>query len=239
MRIMKFYTTILACLMTLMLVNLPLMAQQLRGNGNMQTQDRKVSGFTGIDVSGGFAVEITQGSKESVRLEAEENLLDNIRTEVRNGVLHIYNDKSLSSTKGMKAYITIKELNKVDISGGVKVEGKSTFKTNTMTLDMSGGSKVNLAIDTKQLKSDLSGASKVILTGKADELRMEMSGASNVDASELVASDVRVGASGASKIKVHANKTLHIDASGASAVYYKGTPSITSETSAAAKISRL
>lgn len=240
MKIIKFYTTSLAVLvMALLLVDLPLMAQHLRGNGNIQTQTRKVSDFKGIDVSGGFTVEITQGSSESLRLEAEENLLDNIKTEVRNGVLHIYNDKGITSSKGMKAYITVKELNKIDISGGVKVIGKSTFKTNTMNIDMSGGSKVALAVDAKQLKMDMSGASKVELTGKADELIMEMSGASNVDASELEAKDVKVGASGASKVKVFAKDSLAIDASGASAVYYKGSPSITAETSAAAKISRL
>ena len=235
----KFYTTSLSLMMVLMLVTLPLMAQQLKGNGNIQTQNRNVSGFTGIDVSGGFAVEITQGSNESLKLEADENLLNNIKTEVRNGVLHIYNDKSLSTSKGMKAYITVKELNKIEISGGVKVVGNSTFKTNTMTLDMSGGSKVVLAVEAKQLKADMSGASKVELKGKADDLIMEMSGASSVDAAELAAKDVRIGASGASKVKVHADKTLHIDASGASAVYYKGSPSITAETSAAARISRL
>lgn len=239
MKILKFYTTSLAMALVLMLADLPLAAQQLKGNGNVQTQTRNVSGYTGIDVSGGFAVEITQGSNEGVRLEAEENLLDNIRTEVKNGVLHIYNDKSLSSTKGMKAYITIKELNKIDISGGVKVVGNSTFKTNTMVLDLSGASKVALTVEAKQLKADMSGASKVELKGKAEELKMEMSGASNVDASELIAKDVKIGASGASKVKVHADNTLDINASGASAVQYKGKPSITSDTSAAARISRM
>ncbi|MBC5994170.1 head GIN domain-containing protein [Pontibacter cellulosilyticus] len=239
MKMQKFYTTSLSLVMVLMLVTMPLMAQQLKGNGNIQTQDRNVSGFTGIDVSGGFYVEITQGSNESLKLEADENLLSNIKTEVRNGVLHIYNDKSLSNSKGMKAYITVKELNKVDISGGVKVVGNSTFKTNTMKLDMSGGSKVVLAIEAKELRADMSGASKVELKGKADNLVMEMSGASSVDAADFQAKDVKIGASGASKVKVHADKTLHIDASGASSVYYKGSPSITSETSAAARISRL
>ncbi|WP_439880872.1 head GIN domain-containing protein [Pontibacter sp. MBLB2868] len=240
MKIMKFYATSLAVLViSLLLVDLPLMAQHLRGNGNFQTQTRNVSGFKGIDVSGGFTVEITQGNTESVRIEAEENLLDNIKTQVRDGVLHIYNDHGVTTSKGMKAYITIKELNKVDISGGVKVLGRSTFKTNTMNLDMSGGSKVTLAIDARQVRADMSGASKVELSGKADELTMEMSGASNVDASELEAKNVKVGASGASKVKVYAKESLSIAASGASAVYYKGTPSITSETSAAARISRL
>lgn len=93
-------------------------AQSLRGNKQMTTQNRKVSGIKGIDVSGGFVVELTQGSNEGVRLEAEENLIDNIKTEVRNGILHIYNDKSISTNKGMKAYVTLKDLERIDISGG-------------------------------------------------------------------------------------------------------------------------
>jgi len=237
---MKCYAATLAVfVMALLLADLPLMAQQLKGNGNLQTQTRKVSDFTGIDVSGGFTVEITQGNTESLKLEAEENLLDNIKTEVRNGVLHIYNDKSLSTNKGMKAYITLKELNKIDISGGVKVIGNSTFKTNAMDLDMSGGSKVALAVDTKKLTADMSGASKVELKGRADELLMDMSGASKVEAADLEAKRVKVSASGASKVSVFAKEALDINASGASAIYYKGSPRITSETSAAARISKL
>ena len=94
MKTIQFYMTTLAVLtIALLLADAPLMAQQLRGNGNIQTQDRNVSGFEGINVGGGFTVELTQGNKESLRLEAEENLLDNNKKELRNGVLHIYNEE--------------------------------------------------------------------------------------------------------------------------------------------------
>ncbi len=139
----------------------------------------------------------------------------------------------------MKVYVTVKELNKIDISGGVKVVGNSTFKSSTLKLDMSGGSKVVLAVDANRVVAGMSGASKVELTGKAKELKIELSGASHAAVADLIAKDVKVNASGASKAKVHADKALHITASGASAVYYKGTPSISSDASAAARISRL
>lgn len=203
------------------------------------SQTREVSGFKGINVSGGFAVEITQGSHEGVRIEAQENLLENIRTEVKNGVLRIYNEGSISTNKGMKAYVTVKELNRINISGGVKVTGKSTFKADAFDLDMSGGSKVQLALQTKRLTMDMSGASKVTLTGRADEVVMDMSGASSVDAADLEADRVKVGASGASKVQVYAKKTLNVNASGATKVNYKGDPTVTSSVSAAAKISKM
>ena len=90
-------------LVALVLTTIDTVAQQREGNGNLQTQTRKVSDFTGIAVSGGFSVEIKQGSKEELRIEAEENLMDNIKTTVRNGVLHISTEGSINTNKGMKA----------------------------------------------------------------------------------------------------------------------------------------
>ncbi len=220
-------------------LNVAAFAQNIRGNGNMQTQDRKVSNFKGINVGGGFTVELTWGNNESLRIEAEENLLGNIVSEVKNGVLHIYNEGSISTNKGMKAYITLRELNSIDISGGVKVTSNSTFKSNAMEFDMSGASSIKLAIETRSLEADMSGASKVELTGRADEVKWSMSGASNVNAEDLEAQKVNVNASGASKVRVSASESLSINASGASNIAYKGTPSITSDVSGGTKISKL
>lgn len=240
MKIVKFYSTTLSFfVLALMLADVPAMAQRIKGNGNIKTQDRDVSGFTGLDVSGGFEVQVTQGNNEGLRIEADENLLDNIKTEVKNGVLHIYNEGNITTKNSMKAYVTLKELNSLDISGGVKVVGKSTFKPKTFKMDLSGASTIKLDLVTERLVADMSGASKIALTGRADELLLNMSGASDVDAEDLEAKDVKVEASGASKVRVFAKESLAIDASGASQVRYKGSPSITADTSGGTKISKI
>ena len=240
MKIVKFYTTTFAIfIFALLLADMPALAQKVKGNGNIKSQNRSVSGFEGLDVSGGFEVHVTLGNTESVKIEADENLLNNIKTEVRSGVLHIYNDGSLTTKNTMKAFITLKELNSLDISGGVKVIGNSTFKPKSFKMDLSGASNIKLDLQTQNLSADMSGASKVVLTGKADKLWLNMSGASDVDAASLEAKDVKVEASGASKVKVFAKESLNIDASGASQIKYKGSPSITSDTSGGTKISKL
>lgn len=240
MKTVQVYTTTLAILIVaLLLADVPAMAQRIKGNGNIKTQDRNVSGFTGLDVSGGFEVQVTQGNNEGLRIEADENLLDNIKTEVRNGVLHIYNEGNITTKNSMKAYVTVKELNSLDISGGVKVTGRSTFKPKAFKMDLSGASNIKLDLVTERLVADMSGASKIALTGRADVLLLNMSGASDVNAEDLEAKDVKVEASGASKVRVFAKESLAIDASGASQVRYKGSPSITSETSGGTKISKI
>lgn len=240
MNIVKYYTTaVVACVLSIVCLAGPASAQQVRGNGNVQTQDRNVSGYKGLQVSGGFSVELTKGNTESVRIEAEENLMEHIKTEVKNGVLHIYSEGNINTSKGMKAYVTARELNSLSISGGVKISSGSTFQANTFKLDLSGGSKVTLALDVNKLDAEMSGASKVELTGRADEVLMDLSGASNITAENLAAKRVKIGASGASKVRVSASEELDINASGASNVQYKGSPKITSDVSAAARISRL
>lgn len=224
---------------SLLLLGATVNAQDLRGSGEIKSQHRNVSNIKGIQVSGGFVVELTQGNNEGVRLEAQENLLDNIKTEVRNGVLHIYNDKGVSTSKSMKAYVTLKSLESISISGGVKVVGNSSFKSPGLKLEMSGGSNLKLTIATEQIKGNLSGASKVELLGKAGEVNMQLSGASKLEASELEAQQVQVNASGASNVKVFAKEGLDINASGASSVYYKGSPSITSDVTSAARVGKL
>lgn len=243
MNTINIYKTLASVLLVaFMLTSLTTLAQgrrNLKGEGEPVSQDRKVSGFKGIDVGGGFAVEVTQSSKEGVRIEAQENLLNSIRTEVKNGVLHIYTSDNISTNKSLKAYISVKELNMLDISGGVKVTGTSTFKADAFKMDLSGGSKVTLALNTKKLTADMSGGSNVKLSGRADEMRMDMSGGSKVDASELEAKDVYLEASGASNVKVFAKNKLSVNASGATKVAYKGDPSVSSNVSAAAKISKM
>lgn len=243
MNIINIYKAVVALLVTFfVLTSLTTLAQErrnLKGEGEPVSQNRKMSGFKGIDVSGGFAVELTQSGSEGVRIEAQENLLGSIKTEVKNGVLHIYTSDNISTNKGLKAYVSIKELNAIDISGGVKVKCNSTFKSDAFKMDLSGGSNITLALNTKKLTANMSGASKVLLSGRADEVRMDMSGASKVDAVELEAKNVHVEASGASNVKVFAKNQLNVNASGATKVAYKGDPSVTSSVSAAAKISKM
>ncbi len=58
--------------------------------GNDETQTRKVSGFNAIDVSAGIDLYITMGNTEEVKVVAANDIIDDIKTEVKDGALHIY-----------------------------------------------------------------------------------------------------------------------------------------------------
>lgn len=190
-----------------------------KGSGKIITQQRDLKGFTAVDVGGVFQVEITAQRDFSFEIETDENLLPLITTEVRNGVLSIEAEKKLSPTDQIKVRISAPDIDKLDVSGAAH-------------LTLNGVKNSGLSVEA-------SGASKLKIAGETTKLTVDVSGASKLDAEELKASNAALEASGASKIDVNVSEDLSVDASGASKIFYTGTPaSINKKTSGASRISQ-
>ena len=190
-----------------------------RGNGDVRTETRDIKGFKGVDVSGVFEVEIVAQKEFSVQLEADENLLPLIKTEVDGGILEISTTKRIKSSSGLKVRISAPDIEKLEISGVAKVS-LANLKNAGLELETSGASKVNLA-------------------GETDKLVVEVSGASSIDAENLKSRAASVDASGASKVTVFATESIRSDASGASRVTYTGgATDVVKKTSGASSVSQ-
>lgn len=191
--------------------------KKIRGSGNVVTETRDIKGFNGVDVSGVFQVEITAQKDFVVEVEADDNLIPLIKTEIRGGVLHIETERRIKTASSLKIRISAPDIDSIQASGV---------------------SKVNLAnVDNNELRIDTSGASKINLNGETARLSIEVSGASSIDAENLKAEAVAVNASGASHVSVFATGELRSDASGASRIVYSGSPrSIEKNSSGASSI---
>ena len=86
---------------------------------------------------------------------------------------------------------------------------------------------------------DLSGSSDATLTGSGQDVTIDVSGASKIDLAEFPVADAKVDASGASQVTVNPSGRLDVNASGASHVYYLGSPSLgTIDTSGSSTVER-
>jgi hypothetical protein len=188
-----------------------------KGSGNVKTENREVSDFKAIEVSGAFEVEITSQKDFSLEVEADDNLLPLITTEVDDGKLIIKSEKSIKTGNPLKVRISAP-----DISG----------------LELSGASKVNLVnLNNDSLSLDSTGASKIKIEGTTKDFEVEMSGASKLDAESLKAENVSVESSGASSLNVFVTNILKADLSGATNVTYSGNPkSVDKKTSGASSV---
>ncbi len=191
-------------------------------------QARSVKDFHSIEVSGAIDLFLSQGSEEAAAVSASSNeIVGRIKTEVRNGVLHIYFDSKgwnwkMWNNNKIKAYITFKELRKVEASGACNVKTVELLKSDDLKIELSGASDFTGNLAVGKLTIGASGASNVKISGSADRTSIDLSGACELKGYGLKTDYCKIGASGASTVRITVNKELSASASGASSVYYKG-----------------
>ena len=206
--------------------SIQLFGQNVINDKNVEV--RNVSSFSGIKVSGGINVYLSQSNDYALAVSASENKYrDEIKTEVNNGALTIsYNGGHLNfnTDRKLRAYISFKTLENLEASGACDLIINEIFKANSFKLKLSGACDIKGSIDIDNFQIDISGASTVKVKGTVRNLKINASGASDVKNYDLVADNCVASLSGASDVKITVNKFISVKANGASTLHYKGNP---------------
>jgi len=207
-------------------------------------EKRDVSNFHALSVSDAFIVEISVGNTESLEVEIEEEFMSDLITEVRNGTLIIGLDDDNWSRKkkrmksSAKAYLTVKSLDKINVSGAVSLRTLDILKSDRMRIELSGASVVKIELETKDLDLQASGACVINIEGSTKSQNVKMSGSSIYRAYDLKSETTVLRVNGASNASIYASDELDVRASGASSIYYKGSPTVNSDTSGASSVKK-
>ena len=196
-----------------------------RGNGNVIKQERTVPPFKAIKISGAFDIILSQGTTQSVIVEADDNLMSIIKTEVKGDELIIENTKPIRNSRSLKVYVTVKELKKIDITSAVDLETSGKLTMDELSIEGSGASDSKMELDVKKLDIECSGGSKLKFSGTATNVTMDVSGAVDIYAYDLLTESFHLDISGAGKAEINVSKELNAEISGAASVHYKGNPS--------------
>jgi hypothetical protein len=201
-----------------------------KGSGNMTTQTRDVSGFHSVEVSYPANVFISQGTSESLKIEAEDNLLPGLQTQVRNNTLQIFyktdDKKVVRPTKPVTITIVVKDLERVDFESAGKLD-ISGIKTDSFKVSVSGAGDLKIKdIDVKAITVNLSGAGSMSAAGTSDDLDLNISGFGSFDGKDLASKTANVQLSGAGSATVRVSDNLNTEISGAGSVSYYGSPSV-------------
>ncbi|MBI3510595.1 MAG: DUF2807 domain-containing protein [Bacteroidetes bacterium] len=190
----------------------------ITGFSQTASEVRTVGDFHGLDISAPIVVEITQGDVNSVILEGDANETKNISTSVdNNGVLNISGHGD-----DVKAKITVKKINSIQLSGASDTKCMNPLVTDTLSVTGSGASDAKINVQSNAVRATLSGASDVKFIGTTKNLTAVVSGAGTLKAYDLAADNVHVAATGASSAHVTANVSLDATSSDASDIHYQG-----------------
>jgi len=188
-------------------------------------KDISVKDFNSIDITIACELYLRQGDQESLRVEAEKDIFDKLEIDVRDSTLYLETDRDRNFKDwDVEVYLTVKQLQSIDIGGAVKLRTNGTLTADRLELDVSGAADLEMRIEVDKLLADFGGAVNAELEGKARYVVMDMSGASNVEADELMTDAFYLEFSGFGKAGIYAEKVLKVDMSGMGVVKYGGEP---------------
>ena len=199
----------------------------IKGNRNVVTEDREItSEFSKIKVSQGIQVYLTQGSKTDLSIEADENIIDLLMTEVRGDVLKIYFYRNVSKAKARNVYLTAANISEIKVSSGSSVNSESTIQTDNLNLSSSSGASLNLTIDASEIVCSSSSGAHINLNGSTNSFVGEASSGSHINATDLSTKSAKANASSGAGISIHASEEINAHASSGGSISYEGNPTI-------------
>ncbi len=200
-----------------------LTAQKISGEGGIVKQEIDVDGFTGVALAFAGDVYITQGASYKVVVEAQQNIIDNLKREVRNGVWYVKHDKNVKNSKGVKVYITMPTLDYASVSGSGNLVSESRFTgLSNLKATVSGSGNLKLDVDAADIGGGISGSGKIALKGTASSLDMNISGSGDIHAEDMKVEKCDIRISGSGNALVWATGELDASISGSGDIRYKG-----------------
>ncbi len=202
------------------------------GSGKIVTQNRDVSGISAIDINYPAEIVINQGQTESLSIEADDNILPQLRTRLDAGTLYIENNEPVWSgrvnpSRPVKITINLKDLHSLEFSSAGTVHAEN-LKTDNLVMDISGAGTITFTnVNIRTINCHLSGVGNVDISGTAHDLRLDISGLGNFRAPNLISQTANVNVSGTGSATVYTQNQLIADVSGIGSVNYYGNPSVT------------
>jgi hypothetical protein len=214
-------------------ITIKLNNKDLQGSGKVTTQDFQVSDFDRLSFSGIGNIIITQGDTESLKVEAESNVIE--RLEISSGGKKLKigfknNFFNIIPTKPVNFYLSVKDLREISMSGVGSIKCDN-LATDDLSIDSSGAGSVDMNLTTTVLEVALSGAGKVNLAGQTQSQSIDISGAGSYSAKEFTSKDCEVSISGLGRAIVNATDTLDVNMSGLGTVEYVGKPAVSQDIS--------
>lgn len=194
------------------------------GSGNVESETRNVEPFHSVDSRISGDVFIEQGSGNSLKIEAEDNILPLLETSVENGVLVIRPEKCIRPLKPIKIYAGMDEVRSLSLSGSGDITGSTPIDSESLELAIIGSGDIEMEVDADSLKSLVSGSGNFLLEGDAPTHEIEIEGSGDVDALGLRTEVTRVRIDGSGDAKVYTDRELDVEIDGSGSVYYWGEP---------------
>lgn len=207
-------------------------------SGPRTGEDREIDGtVTAVDLDGFGRVRLSVGTEPSLRVTAGRNVLDEVVTEVRDGVLHLDVRGGLRMVNQEITYdVVLPEVQGITVGGAGDVEALlEPGDALAVALDGAGRIVVD-GVDVDVLRVEVDGAGEVELVGSAQRQSVTLDGVGAYSGENLDSVDAEVVVSGAGSADVLVTGSLDARVDGIGSISYTGGADVTEHVAGAGSI---
>ena len=231
-----------ALLLSMVFISCNWIGKSIHGNGDIVTENRKVSKAEKIVLKGNFDIVLIPGKTASVSIETDENLQKYILLSESNDEL-VFKTKSkfnLKSDHGIKITITTPILTGINLAGSGNVKGAEKFTGgHELKIDIAGQGDVDLAVNTPKIEVDIKGSGNVNLQGETKNASFDIAGTGDCNAELLKSENATIKIAGNGNVKAHADVSLNIKIVGSGDVFYKGNAEVSQKIVGAGNVKKI
>ena len=217
-------------------------SETVTGSGVIARQQRELGHFSGVSNGLAANVDVRIGDKESVTIEADDNVLPLIETVIDNGVLKIQTSKRNLNlrTKTLKIVIQAKSLDRISLGGSGSITS-DPLRARTLKLDLGGSGTINVkGVEADNVSINVGGSGDVLVGGgSASTVAIAIGGSGTVKMGAVRSDSVNVNVGGSGDVTVWARDTLNLNAFGSGDVHYYGDPKVSSTVLGSGRTNRL
>ncbi len=211
----------------------------LRGSGNIIKETRQLSEINSLSVSGSIKVEIKNGAIASLTVEADDNIMPYVVTNVSDKNLTI-KLKGINNLRNatINIHLVMPAVSTLNTSASAEIRSSDIIKSNEkISFKASSGSLINLNVDAPIIFADASSGADIILSGRTRNITAESSSGSKVNLFALQAENASASVSSGASILIFASVGLNASASSGGNVKYKGgAPSVVKNVSSGGSV---
>ncbi|MGH2642755.1 MAG: GIN domain-containing protein [Chitinophagaceae bacterium] len=181
---------------------------RITGSGDIISQNRDVSGFSGIVTNGSTPAFITIGTGFSVAVKGYQNLLPLFEINVSNRVLQAgFKNNVNVHNNNTQLYVTLPALNYIQTNGN----GDMTITGAVTGMD--------------QLKAVIAGSANITIeNGNADNFEGNITGKGNISGLGFQCKNASLSITGNGNMEISVSDSLNVTISGMGNIYYQGNP---------------
>ncbi len=208
-------------------------SNKVKGNGKLVTKNRQVEHFEKVSVSGFFDVILKEGKEGKIVVEAEENIVPYIITEVRGGKLKIKTKDRVNISTRKKILVTVcfDNIRSLSLGGSGSVLVKKKIQDEEVSFSLGGSGNIKALVEAEEVAASIGGSGTIELSGTTGKLKSSIGGSGGVEAYELKANTVKVSIAGSGNVECYAKNKVKANIVGSGDVYYKGNPKYVDEKS--------